>query len=434
MQRLDNPVRDYSWGSASDIPEFLGRAAEGGPVAELWIGAHPDSPSRVVRDGNSQSLAEVIAARPQAELGPEVASRFGSRLPFLLKVISAARPLSLQVHPDKQRAERAYAAQQQAPGAPRDYTDDNHKPELICALRDGFAGLCGFRAVPDSRHLLASLSVAGLAEISDCLDCANPADGLRNTVTSILTSDSDKASLIAAVQQACERIAAEGGVWGPACAAYAAVAAAYPADPGVLVALLLNYVELAAGEGLFVGAGVPHCYLRGFGAELMASSDNVLRAGLTSKRVNVPELLAVLDFRQEEPAVLCPVPGRAVGPGHDGYEPGAAYLTPVEDFRLSRIDLSDQPVGLPGCGPQILLCIAGTAQLHDGHGGVLVLARGQSAYLSAGDTRISIAGRGTVLRATVGAGPGLSPDVAMAEFGSVGVSGLVATERRGQPR
>jgi mannose-6-phosphate isomerase len=165
VQRLDNPVRDYAWGSASDIPEFLGTAAEGGPVAELWIGAHPDSPSWVVRDGNSESLAEVIAARPQAELGPEVASRFGSRLPFLLNVISAARPLSLQVHPDKQHAERAYAAQQQAPGSPRDYTDDNHKPELICALRDGFAGLCGFRPVPDSRHLLAALSVPGLAEI-----------------------------------------------------------------------------------------------------------------------------------------------------------------------------------------------------------------------------------------------------------------------------
>jgi mannose-6-phosphate isomerase len=232
----------------------------------------------VARDGKSESLAEIIAARPQAELGPDVAARFGSRLPFLLKVISAARPLSLQVHPGKHHAERAYAAQQQALDAPRDYTDDNHKPELICALRDGFAGLCGFRPVPDSRRLLAAMSVAGLAEISDRLECADAAGGLRNAVTSVLTSDTDKAPLIAAVRQACERIAAEGGVWGPACAAYAAVAASYPADPGVLVALLLNYVELAAGEALFVGAGVPHCYLSGFGAELMASSDNVLRA------------------------------------------------------------------------------------------------------------------------------------------------------------
>jgi mannose-6-phosphate isomerase len=402
VQRLDNPVRDYAWGSASDIPEFLGMAAQGGPVAEQWIGAHPDSPSRVARDGTSESLAEVIAARPQAELGPGVASRFGPRLPFLLKLISAARPLSLQVHPDKQHAERAYAAQQQGPGAPRDYTDDNHKPELICALRDGFAGLCGFRAVPGSRRLFAALGVPGLAEISDRLDCANPAGGLRNVVTSVLTSETDRVPLIAAVRQACAGIAAAGGGWGPACAAYAEIAAAYPADPGVLVALLLNYVELAAGEALFVGAGVPHCYLRGFGAELMASSDNVLRAGLTSKRVNVPELLRVLDFQPAEPAVLGPVPSRVAGSGPEADEPGAVYPTPVDDFQLSRLDLSGQPIDLPDGRPQILLCIAGAVQLRDGSGSLLELSRGQSAYLSASDTGVSIAGRGTVLRATVG--------------------------------
>jgi mannose-6-phosphate isomerase len=402
VQRLDNPVRDYAWGSASDIPEFLGIAAEGGPVAELWIGAHPDSPSRLACDGTSKSLAEVIAARPVAELGPEVVSRFGPRLPFLLKVISAARPLSLQVHPDKQHAERAYAAQQKSPGTPRDYTDDNHKPELICALRDGFAGLCGFRPVPDSRRLLASLGVAGLAEISERLDCGNPADSLRTAVTSLLTGDADTTPLIAAVRHACERIAAAGGVWAPACAAYAVVAADYPADPGVLVALLLNYVELAAGEAVFVGAGVPHCYLWGLGAELMASSDNVLRAGLTSKRVNVPELLRVLDFRAAQPTVLCATPSRGAGLGRDGSDPGAAYLTPVDDFRLSRIELSDQPIPLPGGRPQILLCIAGAAQLREDSGRLLELSRGQSAFLPASDTRVSIAGRGMVLRATVG--------------------------------
>jgi mannose-6-phosphate isomerase len=388
VQRLDNPVRKYAWGSVCDIPEFLGMAAEGGPVAELWIGAHPDSPSRMIRDGIGESLAEIIAARPEAELGPEVAGRFGPRLPFLLKVISAAQPLSLQVHPDKRHAEAAYAAQQQAPGAPRDYTDDNHKPELICALRDGFAGLCGFRPVPGSRELLAALDVTGLAEISGQLDCGHPADALRGVVTSLLTSDTDRAPLIAAVKQACERVAEAGGVWGPACAAYATVAAAYPADPGVLVALLLNYFELAAGEAVFIGAGVAHCYLHGFGAELMASSDNVLRAGLTSKRVNVAELLRVLDFGPVEPAVLRPV--------------GGEYPTPVDDFRLGRLDLSEQPTCLPVGKPQILLCIGGTAQLRDDSGSVLELSRGQSAYLPASDTGVSIVGCGTALRATVG--------------------------------
>ncbi|HUD37338.1 MAG TPA: mannose-6-phosphate isomerase, class I [Streptosporangiaceae bacterium] len=400
MQRLDNPVRDYAWGSASDIPEFLGIAAGGGPVAELWIGAHPDSPSHLVRDGKSESLADLIAARPEAELGPEVVSEFGPRLPFLLKVLSAARPLSLQVHPDKQQAKAGYAAQQRTPGAPRDYTDDNHKPELICALRDGFQGLCGFRPVPQTRELLAALDVPGLANISDHLGSPDQADGLRNVVTSVLTSGTDFAPLIAAVRQACERLASAGGTWGPACSAYATVAAAYPADPGVLVALLLNYFDLAAGEAVFVGAGVPHCYLRGFGAELMASSDNVLRAGLTSKRVNVPELLRVLNFQPAELPVLRPAPAVATGSGPA--EPGAVYPTPVDDFQLSRLDLSDQPIALPSGRPQILLCIVGAAQLRDSSGHLLDLTRGQSAYLSASDTGVTIAGHGTVLRATVG--------------------------------
>lgn len=395
MERLDNLVRDYPWGSAGDIPEFLGVPASGEPVAELWMGAHPDLPSRVVRDGESRSLADVIAADPRAELGPDVVDRFGPRLPFLLKVLAAARPLSLQVHPDKQYAERAYAAQQRTPGAPRDYTDDNHKPELICALRDGFAGLCGFRPLPAGRELFAELDVAGLAELAAGLaqGGADPAGTLRGLVTGILTGETDRAPLIAAVGRACQRVAAAGGPWGPACAAYAVIAAAYPADPGVLVALLLNYVELAEGEAVFVGAGVPHCYLHGLGAEVMASSDNVLRAGLTSKRVNVPELLRVLDFRPAEPTVLRPEPG-----GDD-----ATYPTPVDDFRLSRLDLGDQPSPLPGGGPQIVLCIAGTARLRDGSGHELELRRGQSAFLSAADAGVSITGHGTVLRAAVGA-------------------------------
>jgi len=391
MDHLDNQVRDYPWGSAGDIPEFLGIPASGEPVAELWMGAHPDLPSRVVRDGESRSLADVIAANPRAELGPEVVDRFGPRLPFLLKVLAAARPLSLQVHPDKQYAERAYAAQQLTPGAPRDYTDDNHKPELICALRDGFAGLCGFRPLPGSRELLAELDVAGLAEFAARLDQADPVGSLCGLVTGMLTGETDRAPLIAAVGQACQRVAAAGGPWGPACAACAVIAAAYPADPGALVALLLNYVELAEGEAVFIGAGVPHCYLHGLGAELMASSDNVLRAGLTSKRVNVPELLRVLDFRPAEPAVLRPVPG------------GYTYPTPADDFRLSRLDLGGQPSALPGGGPQIVLCIAGAARLRDRPGHELELRRGQSAYLSAADAGVSITGYGTVLRAAVGA-------------------------------
>ena len=392
MERLENTVRDYAWGSATDIPDFLGVQAEGGPVAELWLGAHPDSPSRVHRGGDLRSLAEVIAAQPEAELGPELTERFGPRLPFLLKVISAARPLSLQVHPAKEHAARAYAAQQQGPGGPRDYTDDNHKPEVVCALRDGFAALCGFRPLAGSRALLAELDVPGLGWLAGRLDDRDAAGSLREVVTGVLTGRGDRAAVIADVRAACEHVAGGGGPWRAACAAYAVVAAAYPDDPGVLVALLLNYVELAAGEAAFLGAGVPHCYLQGFGAELMASSDNVLRAGLTSKRVNVPELLEVLDFR--------PAPLHVLHAERDGAL--ATYPVPVPDFRLGRLELGADPVPLPGGGPQILLCIAGTARLRAPGGAELDLARGGSAYLAASCAGVTAAGPGTLLRATVG--------------------------------
>ena len=152
MDRLDNPVRHYAWGSASDIPEFLGEPADGTPQAELWMGAHPGDSSRVLRGGTSRSLLDLIAADPAAELGPAVAARYGGRLPFLLKLLSAGQPLSLQVHPDRERAAARFAD----PRFADDYADDNHKPELICALRDGFEALCGFRPVPGTLALLTS--------------------------------------------------------------------------------------------------------------------------------------------------------------------------------------------------------------------------------------------------------------------------------------
>jgi mannose-6-phosphate isomerase len=391
MDRLDNPVRHYAWGSARDIPDFLGGPADGTPQAELWMGAHPGDSSRVLRGGTSRSLRDLIAADPAAELGPAVAAQYGGRLPFLLKVLSAGRPLSLQVHPDAARAAARFADPRYAD----DYVDDNHKPELICALRDGFEALSGFRPVRDTIALLDELAVPALAAWAPALAAQPPAAALRALVTSILTTaagDGQLAGTIAAVARAGQRVAGGGGARAAAGRAYARLAAAYPGDPGVLVALLLNHAVLAAGEALFVAAGVPHCYLDGFGAEVMASSDNVLRAGLTSKRVNVPELLEVLDFTPAPPRVLHAEP--------DGVQD--TYPVPVPDFRLGRLALGADPVALPVGGPQILLAVAGTVRLHAPGGAELELRRGQSAYVAASCAGVTAAGPGTLLRATAG--------------------------------
>jgi mannose-6-phosphate isomerase len=391
MDRLENPVRRYAWGSADDIPAFLGVPPDGTPQAELWMGAHPGGPSVALRDGTRRSLLELIARDPDGELGPAVARRFGGRLPFLLKVLAAGAPLSLQVHPGQTRAAARFADPRYAD----DYTDDNHKPELICALRDGFEVLCGFRPVPATIALLDELAVPALAAWAPALAAPPLAGALRGLVTSILTTaagDGQLAGTIAAVARAGQRVADGGGALAGAGRAYARLAAAYPGDPGVLVALLLNHAVLAAGEALFVAAGVPHCYLDGFGAEVMASSDNVLRAGLTSKRVNVPELLEVLDFAPAPPRVLHAEP--------DGVQD--TYPVPVPDFRLGRLTLGADPVALPGGGPQILLAVAGTVRLHAPGGAELELRRGQSAYVPASCAGVTAAGPGTALRATAG--------------------------------
>ena len=402
MDRLDNLVRRYDWGSPLDIPRFCGTEPDGGPVAELWMGAHPGAPSVIHRDGRTVPLHELISADPGRELGAEVVSRFGPQLPFLLKLISAAHPLSLQVHPDREHAQAAYAAQQRSGQPDGDYTDANHKPELVCALRDGFSALCGFRPVDDTLRLLTELAVPQLQELADVLAApgADRAAALRAVVTGLLspgaggaarTIAADPVAVITALRQGCERVAGTSSPWAGNAAALAMVAATYPADRGVLVALLLNHRTLGAGEAMFVGAGIAHCYLSGFAVELMASSDNVLRAGLTSKRVHAAELLRVLDFR--------PGPPRLVSPEPDGA--WMSYPVPVDDFRFSRLRLSSQPASLGDGLPQIILCTAGQAELA-GASGTLRLAQGQSAYVPASDAAMTVTGTGELVRATAG--------------------------------
>ncbi|OEU87140.1 mannose-6-phosphate isomerase [Streptomyces abyssalis] len=411
MDRLSNTVRPYAWGSISAIPEFLGTPATGEPQAELWMGAHPGAPSTVARADGEQSLTDVVAADPEGELGPEAVRAFGPRLPFLLKLLAAASPLSLQVHPDREQARQGFA-DEEARGVPvnapeRNYKDTNHKPELICALTD-FDGLCGFRRARDAADLLAGLDVDALKPYVDILRASPESAALREVLTAVLTADRHEiAATVEEAARAAARLAdaggddAEGGTPARARAGAYAVCASlahhYPGDPGVIAAMLLNHVRLHPGEALYLGAGVPHAYLSGLGVEIMANSDNVLRCGLTPKHVDVPELLRIVRFEPGEPAVLRP----EAGPGGE-----ELYEVPIGEFRLSRY------VVAPGAAvgpvdartPQILLCTAGHVVLRGAagqdEGGELPLRRGQSAYVPAGE-RVAMTGDGTLFRATV---------------------------------
>ncbi|KPI15903.1 mannose-6-phosphate isomerase, class I [Actinobacteria bacterium OK006] len=381
MDRLDNTVRPYAWGSTTAIPRLLGVEPTGEPQAEMWMGAHPGAPSRTARG----PLDEVIGEDPEKELGRAAVAKFGPRLPFLLKILAAGAPLSLQVHPNLEQAKEGYEDEElrgiPISAAHRNYKDANHKPELICALTE-FDGLCGFRSPDETAELLAGLDVDSLKPYVDLLH-AHPEDAaLREVLTAVLSADpDDMAHTVTETAAACARL---GGSYAP----YADIAHHYPGDPGVIAAMLLNYVQLQPGEALFLGAGVPHAYLNGLGVEIMANSDNVLRCGLTPKHVDVPELLRVVRFEASDPGVLRP----EASP--DGEE---VYATPIDEFRLSRYALAEgaAPHDLTRDNPQILLCTSGSVHA-DGN----TLAPGESVFVPAGE-KAEVSGSGTIFRATV---------------------------------
>ncbi|MGW3292007.1 mannose-6-phosphate isomerase, class I [Streptomyces sp. NPDC001002] len=381
MDRLDNTVRPYAWGSTTAIPGLLGVEPSGEPQAEMWMGAHPGAPSRTERG----TLVEVIDADPERELGPAAVAKFGPRLPFLLKILAAGAPLSLQVHPNLQQAKEGYEDEERR-GIPidapdRNYKDANHKPELICALTE-FDGLCGFNDPLQAADLLDGLGVDSLKAYVDLLHAHPEEAALREVLTAILTADPEQMRhTVAETAAACTRL-------GGAYTIYADIAHHFPGDPGVIAAMLLNHVRLQPGEALFLGAGIPHAYLTGLGVEIMANSDNVLRCGLTPKHVDVPELLRIVRFEAGDAGVLRP---EASPDGEEVYE------TPIDEFRLSRYVLPEGGTApdLTREAPQILLCTAGSVRA-----GEQELSPGQSVFVPAAE-KVEVSGAGTIFRATV---------------------------------
>lgn len=384
MQLLDGEIRNYDWGSMSSIPSILGRPEDGQPWAELWLGAHPSAPSLV---GCTRTpLDALVASDPVAALGDAVNDHFGS-LPFLLKILAAAAPLSLQAHPSIPQAEAGYDREDEA-GIPvdapnRSFRDRLHKPELICALTD-FDALCGFRDPHATLDVLATIDADVLDPIRARISASPDADGLNALLEHLLTlSAVDAKALVDPVVAACQ---AEGPAeYADVRAMAAALGERYPGDAGVVTALLLNLVHLKPGEALFLGAGNLHAYLDGTGVEIMANSDNVLRGGLTPKHIDIPTLLDVVDAQPIIPVVQRPA---AV----DGV---ATYDIPVPEFTLSRLDV-DGSLTAP-TGPAILLCTDGAVEA-----GPHTLDRGAAAWLPASDGPVELTGRGTVYQAGVG--------------------------------
>jgi mannose-6-phosphate isomerase len=387
---ITNTPRPYAWGSTTAIAELLGREPSGGPEAELWLGAHPGSPSVILdptQTGGATDLAAWIAADPRTALGPFAAS---GRLPFLLKILAAASPLSLQAHPTPSQAAAGFA-RENALGVPldasqRNYKDAHPKPELIVALSPTFDALCGFRPLNEVRELVTRLIAPAEAlehpqpqPLEDLLDSLST--GLRETVEWLITRGPGVPTLVALVTTLAETV--------PELSVARALAAEYPGDPGIVISLLLNQVTLTPGEALYLPAGNIHAYLGGLGVELMAASDNVLRGGLTPKHIDVPELLGVLDFTP------VPVPYLTA----ETPAPGVTVFRPdVPDFVLYRVH-TDATVTITG--PAIVICTSGALTV-TGASSSIDLERGSAAYVTPDEGSLHLSAGGTVFLATTG--------------------------------
>jgi mannose-6-phosphate isomerase len=404
---LHGALRTYAWGSRTAIAEFTQRPSPTAhPEAELWFGAHPGDPARLETDHGEQSLLEVIKADPEGQLGAAIRKRFGDALPFLAKVLAADEPLSLQAHPSAEQAADGFAREDRlnipVTAPTRNYRDRSHKPELIVALGP-FEALAGFRPIAGSIELMRALSVSDLDPFIGLLSGQSEADGLRALFTTWITAPQpDLDVLVPAVLDGAVNYLRSGETTFAAEAkTVLELGERYPGDAGVLAALLLNRITLAAGEGIYLPAGNLHTYLQGVGFEVMANSDNVLRGGLTPKHVDVPELLRVLDFTPTDESAIRP------GIVGDGFE--LVYDTPAPEFAVSVLRLDGDRLGhevdAPARhdGPQILLCTEGAATVH-AKSSVLRLERGAAAWVAADDGPIRlVAERPTSLfRATVG--------------------------------
>ena len=365
---ITNTPRDYAWGSTSAIADLLGTTPSGGPEAELWLGAHPGSPSRV--EGSDDTLVDILEGR----------------LPFLLKVLAAASPLSLQAHPTMAQAavgferENALGIPLDAPN--RNYKDAFHKPELIFALSESFRALCGFRPAHATASTVERMigALPGDPALNGFSDRLTSDDDLRSAFEWLVTGGDDVDELVAAVVEAAAKLEGDNFTL------VGELAAAYPGDPGIVVSLMLNLVTLKPGEVLYLPAGNIHAYVEGLGIELMAASDNVLRGGLTPKHVDVPELLSVLDFTPVPVPYLEPIP---LPGGVALYQPG------VPDFELAVVTEPVDGTRYALAGDSIVLCTAGEFALA-GEKDSVTLTRGESVFVTAEESTLTISGDGAL--------------------------------------
>lgn len=385
---MHNPLQHYDWGSHDAMTRLFGLPnPDAQPQAELWMGAHPNGCSRLETPQGAIRLDGWIAAAPEQALGHTTAARFG-RLPFLFKVLAAEKALSIQVHPSKQQAEAGFARENAAGvalnAAHRNYRDDNHKPELVFALTP-YQAMNGFRPIPEIQALFARVAIPALTPLTDALAAQPDEAGLAAFFRALLTLGGDtKTQALQGLLGAAQRWRDE-----ETFAVILSLAEQYPGDVGLFAPLLLHVLTLQPGEAMYLDACTPHAYIRGTGLEIMANSDNVLRAGLTPKHIDVDELLRCTQCRGRDAATLKLATQREEEILH--------YPVPVPDFTFSVYPAGSRT--LTPCSAEILFAIDAPLTLSSTDGQQLTLQPGQSAFVPASTPRYQTTTTGRFARA-----------------------------------
>ena len=395
--KLRNHIREYAWGSKTFIPHLQGKnEASQEPQAELWIGTHLSAPSRVMINGREESLRDIISEQPNKMLGKKVAEEFKNELPFLFKILAAASPLSIQAHPNKAQAEKGYKLENEQnislDSPERTYKDDNHKPELICALTN-FELMCGFQPIIEIvdriKYLHLEYFIPGIKELETDPSTKN----LKKMFSELMSKHNDNQTkqvsiLINKITELEPRDENEILIfrW------ITRLAAIYPKDMGVFSPLFLNVVKLKPGEALFIKAGVLHAYLNGCGVEIMANSDNVLRGGLTQKNINFPELIKTLKFDEKGLKRIQP----------EFINNEYIYKTTAKEFQLSKILVKDAESFVKAniSTAEIILCTEGSGSI-TWSGSNLELKTGDSVFIPYAISEYSIEGSMELFRVVV---------------------------------
>ncbi len=386
---LKNVIQNYAWGSVEALNTLFGMEnPEKQPQAELWMGAHLNGCSMITENGETVLLSDFIAKDMHAVLGQHTAEMFGE-LPYLFKILNAGNALSVQVHPNKSQAEEGFALEKQLgmsmDDPKKNYRDANHKPELVYALTS-YQAMNGFRPYDEIIALFIALNSDDLMDDIQQLTLDQSETGLTTFFTSILSkSDEEKEKLLAALLRHAEANKEE-FIWSIVCK----LSTQYPGDIGLFAPLMLNTITLNPGEAMYLDAGIPHAYIEGTGLEIMANSDNVLRAGLTPKHIDLNELVKCTDF------VPLPTDTIRLAPTVQGQE--ANYEIPVSDFKFS-VFAQCESVTVKTDSAEILLAIDADVVLTHASGETLTFAKGESVFIPAYVGEYSVTCQGKFARA-----------------------------------